>query len=199
MVVPHQVVVADGLAFVKAAAASAAAAPAVHRVAQPDSTPPAVAGESTAEPVDSTPATATAAAGDAAGDEVVRVPPPPPQDDQTRWGEAFGPPYSAIFLDVDSKDTSVGMSCPPAAFLEPAFLSSLKTLLRGGGGSGGAPGVLAINVAARSRGLFNGAIQAVCTVFTGGEVSGGVVTCELPSSLHRVLEHCFRRRCGYGG
>ncbi|CAN0215867.1 unnamed protein product, partial [Hapterophycus canaliculatus] len=44
-----------------------------------------------------------------------------------------GPPYSAIFLDVDSKDTSVGMSCPPAAFLEPAFLNNLKALLQGGG------------------------------------------------------------------
>ncbi|CAM9263609.1 unnamed protein product [Scytosiphon promiscuus] len=107
----------------------------------------------------------------------VVLPPSPPGEDQTEWGQAFGPPYSAIFLDVDSKDTSVGMSCPPAAFLEPAFLNNLKALLQGGGSGGGkggggegGPGVLAINVAARSKELFGNAMTAVCAAFTGGEV-----------------------------
>lgn len=90
------------------------------------------------------------------------------------WGGTFGPPYSAIFVDVDNKDTSVGMSCPPAAFLESAFLKDLKTILHGGGGSvtgtGRPPGVLAVNVAARSKELFDGAVGAVCEVFPDGEV-----------------------------
>lgn len=93
------------------------------------------------------------------------------------WGEAFGPPYSAIFVDVDSKDRSVGMSCPPAAFLDVGFLKNMRALLRGasatgGGGHGQArgPGVLAINVAARSGELLSGAVGAVSEVFAGGEV-----------------------------
>lgn len=96
------------------------------------------------------------------------------------WGDAFGPPYSAIFVDVDSKDTSLGMSSPPAAFLESTFLTNLKALLQGGDSSEGAgagagagegpPGVLAINVAARSKQLFADAVDAVCTAFSCGEV-----------------------------
>lgn len=66
------------------------------------------------------------------------------------------------------------MSCPPAAFLEPAFLEDLKTMLHGGGGSvaeaGRPPGVLAVNVAARSKELFDGAVSAVCAAFPDGEV-----------------------------
>jgi len=33
-------------------------------------------------------------------------------------------------LDVDSKDMSVGMSCPPAAFVEAEFLRSIDRILR---------------------------------------------------------------------
>lgn len=105
------------------------------------------------------------------------------------WDEAFGPPYTAIFVDVDSKDKSVGMSCPPAAFVEATFLNNLKSLLRGvppgkavdrggpsgngegqGQGQGQGLGVLAINIAARSKGLYDGAVKAVSDVFAGGEV-----------------------------
>lgn len=123
-------------------------------------------------------------------------PPSPPGEDHTGWGEAFGPPYSAIFLDVDSKDTSVGMSCPPAAFLEPAFLINLKALLQGGGGGGGGAqgggggaGVLAINVAARSKELFGKAMTAVCTAFAGGEVGRccGNFRCLYPIFVSRCL------------
>ena len=37
--------------------------------------------------------------------------------------------YDVIILDVDSKDTSVGMSSPPAAFVEKDFLNNSKELL----------------------------------------------------------------------
>ena len=33
-------------------------------------------------------------------------------------------------LDVDSKDLSVGMSCPPQTFLEPDFLRTMSACLR---------------------------------------------------------------------
>lgn len=34
-----------------------------------------------------------------------------------------------IIFDVDSKDTSVGMSCPPQAFVDRAFLKQVHSLL----------------------------------------------------------------------
>ncbi|CAM9411231.1 unnamed protein product [Ectocarpus sp. 12 AP-2014] len=183
-----KVIVEDGIAFVNAAVASVTGEDGLSANAarldstsspctQPTSTP-----ELSGTPAGSAPAAADPPKPAAAGlaTEMVLPPRPPDANDcshQTGWGEAFGPPYSAIFLDVDSKDTSVGMSCPPAAFLEPAFLTNLKTLLHGGGGGGGGgqgvaggPGVLAINVAARSKELFGGAVDAVCAAFAGGEV-----------------------------
>lgn len=44
-----------------------------------------------------------------------------------------GKKYDAILFDVDSKDTSVGMSCPPKQFVEPDFLETVKTCLSDGG------------------------------------------------------------------
>ncbi|XP_066480188.1 eEF1A lysine and N-terminal methyltransferase [Tiliqua scincoides] len=38
--------------------------------------------------------------------------------------------YDAIMFDVDSKDTALGMSCPPAAFVEETFLQKVRTLLK---------------------------------------------------------------------
>ncbi|CAM9929821.1 unnamed protein product, partial [Ectocarpus fasciculatus] len=198
-----KVIVEDGVAFVNAAVAASAAGgggdgPSANAARLDSTSPPGTlsgtettsAPELSDTPEGSGPAAADppkpAAACSADGGpatETVLPPRPPEANDsghQTGWGEAFGPPYSAIFLDVDSKDTSVGMSCPPAAFLEPAFLTNLKALLHGGGGGGGGsggsqggaggPGVLAINVAARSKELFGGALDAVCAAFEGGEV-----------------------------
>lgn len=33
-------------------------------------------------------------------------------------------------FDVDSKDLTVGMSCPPPAFVEKPFLQKVKTILK---------------------------------------------------------------------
>ncbi|CAB1115968.1 unnamed protein product [Ectocarpus sp. CCAP 1310/34] len=183
-----KVIVEDGVAFVNAAVASATGEDGLSaNAARLDSTSPPCTQPTSTPELSGTPAGSAPAAADppkpaaaSLATETVLPPRPPDANDrshQTGWGEAFGPPYSAIFLDVDSKDTSVGMSCPPAAFLEPAFLTNLKTLLHGGGGSGGGgqggaggPGVLAINVAARSKELFGGAVDAVCAAFAGGEV-----------------------------
>lgn len=38
-----------------------------------------------------------------------------------------------VILDVDSKDPSLGMSCPPAAFIETSFLSSVANILNPNG------------------------------------------------------------------
>lgn len=45
------------------------------------------------------------------------------------------PSYDVIIFDVDSKDTSVGMSCPPQAFVDRAFLKQVHSLLSPSGQS----------------------------------------------------------------
>lgn len=40
-----------------------------------------------------------------------------------------GKKFNAILFDVDSKDTSVGMSCPPRQFVEPDFLKVVQNCL----------------------------------------------------------------------
>lgn len=44
--------------------------------------------------------------------------------------------YDAIMFDVDSKDLTVGMSCPPPAFVEKPFLQKVKTILKSEGRRG---------------------------------------------------------------
>uniref|UniRef100_A0A8D0BXV5 eEF1A lysine and N-terminal methyltransferase n=1 Tax=Salvator merianae TaxID=96440 RepID=A0A8D0BXV5_SALMN len=38
--------------------------------------------------------------------------------------------YDAIMFDVDSKDSALGMSCPPPAFVDKSFLQKVKILLK---------------------------------------------------------------------
>ena len=38
-----------------------------------------------------------------------------------------------VMLDVDSKDATVGMSCPPEPFVETKFLENVRSLLHPGG------------------------------------------------------------------
>jgi hypothetical protein len=66
--------------------------------------------------------------------------------------------YSAIILDVDSKDVSVGMSSPPLAFVEASFLTAAKSLLTD-------EGVLVTNVAARNEDMKLETLQALQQVF----------------------------------
>ena len=39
------------------------------------------------------------------------------------------PHYDVIMFDVDSKDPTLGMSCPPPAFVDQPFLQRLKRIL----------------------------------------------------------------------
>ena len=66
--------------------------------------------------------------------------------------------FDIIVLDVDSKDESVGMSCPPEAFVAPAYLANVRRVLR-------PTGLLMINVAARSDKLLEGALKQVRGAF----------------------------------
>ncbi len=63
-----------------------------------------------------------------------------------------------IVIDVDAKDASLGMSCPPAAFLAPAYLQKVKQTLRPGG-------VCVVNIVARAEKLFSRAMVDLRAVF----------------------------------
>jgi SAM-dependent methyltransferase len=63
-----------------------------------------------------------------------------------------------LVIDVDSKDKTVGMSCPPVSFVETEYLQQISRLLKPGG-------VLAINVSARDPAMLQLVCQRVQTVF----------------------------------
>ena len=63
-----------------------------------------------------------------------------------------------VVIDVDAKDASLGMSCPPAAFLAPAYLQKVKRTLR-------PCGVCIINIVARSEKAFSKAMVDLRAVF----------------------------------
>eukprot|EP00978_Attheya_sp_CCMP212_P046930 scaffold421097_cov47-Attheya_sp.AAC.1 len=66
---------------------------------------------------------------------------------------------SFIALDVDSKDSTVGMSCPPIPFVSIPYLERLRSILVD-------EGVLAINVSARDPDMLVMAKKQVSEVFT---------------------------------
>jgi hypothetical protein len=45
----------------------------------------------------------------------------------------LGSKKDVVILDVDSKDPSLGMSCPPAAFIDASFLGSVADILNPSG------------------------------------------------------------------
>lgn len=44
-----------------------------------------------------------------------------------------GQSFKAILFDVDSKDSTVGMSCPPVQFLEQDVLNTVQSCIRENG------------------------------------------------------------------
>jgi hypothetical protein len=82
---------------------------------------------------------------------------------------AFAPgSLSFVVIDVDSKDPTRGMSCPPQEFVEVPYLETLASLLRAPGegveGDGGG-GVLLVNVSARDRSMLETACHNLRRVF----------------------------------
>jgi len=49
-------------------------------------------------------------------------------------GREGRPRYNVVMFDVDSKDPTLGMSCPPAAFVDQPFLQKVKSILTPEGG-----------------------------------------------------------------
>ncbi|XP_064928274.1 eEF1A lysine and N-terminal methyltransferase isoform X5 [Columba livia] len=66
--------------------------------------------------------------------------------------------YDAIMFDVDSKDLTVGMSCPPPAFVEKGFLQKVKTILK-------PEGVFVLNLVCRDTRLKESVLATLREVF----------------------------------
>ena len=66
-----------------------------------------------------------------------------------------------LVIDVDSKDISVGMTCPPKDFVSTSYLEKIKSLVQG---------VLAINVSARDPALLQQVESHLLQVYGDGNV-----------------------------
>ncbi|NWV00228.1 MET13 protein, partial [Upupa epops] len=66
--------------------------------------------------------------------------------------------FDAIMFDVDSKDLTVGMSCPPPAFVEKPFLQKVETILK-------AEGVFILNLVCRDARLKQSVLATLREVF----------------------------------
>ncbi|NXL44629.1 MET13 protein, partial [Podilymbus podiceps] len=66
--------------------------------------------------------------------------------------------YDAVMFDVDSKDLTVGMSCPPPAFVEKPFLQKVKTILK-------PEGVFVLNLVCRDAQLKESVLATLGEVF----------------------------------
>ncbi|XP_035916931.1 eEF1A lysine and N-terminal methyltransferase homolog isoform X1 [Anopheles stephensi] len=71
---------------------------------------------------------------------------------------ARGAHYSALLFDVDSKDPSVGMSCPPAAFVERTVLANVRKII-------GDTGLFVLNLVCRNDSLRETTVEALKQTF----------------------------------
>ncbi|XP_008275658.1 eEF1A lysine and N-terminal methyltransferase [Stegastes partitus] len=66
--------------------------------------------------------------------------------------------FDAIMFDVDNKDSTLGMSCPPAAFVETSILQKVSSLLT-------PRGLFILNLACRDSALRKSVLERVNGVF----------------------------------
>ncbi|KAM3915113.1 eEF1A lysine and N-terminal methyltransferase [Leptodactylus fuscus] len=66
--------------------------------------------------------------------------------------------YNVVMFDVDSKDTSLGMSCPPSAFVEKKFLQNVHKILED-------HGVFILNLVCRNPVLKGKVMDTIHEVF----------------------------------
>ncbi|XP_006277644.1 eEF1A lysine and N-terminal methyltransferase [Alligator mississippiensis] len=66
--------------------------------------------------------------------------------------------YDAVMFDVDSKDPTLGMSCPPQAFVEKSFLQKVRTILT-------PEGVFVLNLVCRDSLLKDSVLAVLKEVF----------------------------------
>jgi len=103
----------------------------------------------------------------------------PTQTTQKVVQETNGP-YHVIIVDVDSKDVTVGMSCPPASFLEKPFLDSVKALLH-------SEGLAIFNLACRSKPLLESTLAKL------GNEFAQVCAAQAEEDINKVVM-CLKRK-----
>lgn len=72
-------------------------------------------------------------------------------------GEAR-PQYDVIMFDVDSKDPTLGMSCPPPAFVDQLFLQKVRSILSH-------EGIFILNLVCRDLGLKDSVLAGLREAF----------------------------------
>ncbi|XP_059840806.1 eEF1A lysine and N-terminal methyltransferase isoform X1 [Hypanus sabinus] len=96
--------------------------------------------------------------------------------------------YDVIMFDVDSKDATLGMNCPPSAFVDRAFLQKVQSLL--------APrGLFILNLVCRDHRLKEKVMADIKSVFPlvysqkiEGEVNE-ILYCQLSTELKTGSKH----------
>ncbi|CAH2065892.1 unnamed protein product, partial [Iphiclides podalirius] len=87
---------------------------------------------------------------------------------------AAGRRYDAVMLDMDSKDASVGLSCPPRQFLEEAALADAKAILK-------QDGQLIVNLVCREAAPRRALLSALRALF------GHVASVRLGEEVNEVV------------
>ncbi|XP_076436288.1 eEF1A lysine and N-terminal methyltransferase-like [Babylonia areolata] len=85
-----------------------------------------------------------------------------------------GEKRQVVMFDVDSKDTSLGLSCPPPAFLTPQFLTTTAQILDDGG-------VFVLNLVCRDEALQKSVMDRIGAVFPC------VMAVDIPQEVNRVV------------
>lgn len=93
-------------------------------------------------------------------------------------------PHHVVFVDVDSKDIREGLSFPPASFLAPEFLETLREAVRPD------DGLLVLNLACRAAEVREQVLGAVKEAFRGGDV----LVSDVPDSTNVVVVASRRPR-----
>ena len=82
--------------------------------------------------------------------------------------------YDMIMLDVDSKDISSGLSCPPPTFLDPEYLRTVSSRLSKGG-------ILVLNLVCRDSVLRSEIIQKLTKIWHS------VISYKLEEEVNEIL------------
>ncbi|XP_047469133.1 eEF1A lysine and N-terminal methyltransferase-like [Penaeus chinensis] len=85
-----------------------------------------------------------------------------------------GTKFSVVLFDVDSKDSSVGMSCPPRDFVERSFLEKVASCLTDGG-------LLILNLVCRDEKLKAAVISDIKALFPS------VLCQQIPEEVNCIL------------
>ncbi|XP_030852906.1 eEF1A lysine and N-terminal methyltransferase [Strongylocentrotus purpuratus] len=93
--------------------------------------------------------------------------------------------YNVVLFDVDSKDSTKGLSCPPKAFVEPVVLERVKRILHP------TQGIFILNFACRDDVLKESVMSEIQTHFPS------VYTSPMEDDINEIV-HCLPQRTSDG-